>query len=425
MALFVVKQTTKHRTGHQGLLFDDGTDGLEPFLLTLMPPKAVAMNVLVLGGGYAGVVVARRLERRLPSEVELTVVDESASHLVQHELHRLVRFPDMVGAITVPFEDLFNRAHFVRARVTEIDGTAGLATLHDGREIPFDYAAVCLGARTDYHGLPGVEEHSTPLKRVADAETIRQDVLALTDGGEGRVVVGGAGLSGIQIAGELAAITEDRGVHGSIEVVLLEQAGRVAPGFPTHFSEAVDTALIEAGVDVRTAATVTGATANVVVLEEGEVPFDQLVWTGGIHGPAPLGDERPTVPATLRLSDRTFVLGDAASVVDQEGEVVPATAQAALAEARVAARNIARLVRHALEDGVFEPRLERVDFEPTGWVVSVGRRTVAQIGPLVFRDRAALALKTAAGARYLTGVGALREAAGLVGDELLAPRSPG
>ncbi len=379
------------------------------------------MQVLVLGGGYAGVVVARRLERALPDDVELILVDESASHLVQHELHRLIRKPDLADAITVQFESLLSRARFIQGRVTDIDGDAGRATLVDGTELAFDYAAVCLGARTAYYGLPGVEEHGRPLKRVADAEAIREAVLPMVNADEGRVIVGGAGLSGVQVAGELAALAEEREAPG-VEVTLLEQAEQVAPGFPDHFADAVHEALVESGVDVRTGATVTGATADAVELEGDAFAYDAFVWTGGIRGAAPVGEERPRVPATLRSGERTFVVGDSARVVDREGEVMPATAQAAMAEARVAARNIDRLVRHERDGGGFEPRLETVDFQPRGWIVSVGDRTVAQVGPLVVRDGAALAMKAAIGARWLAGVGAMREAAGLVGAELLPPR---
>lgn len=383
------------------------------------------MQVLVLGGGYAGVTVARRLERALSEAVELTIVDESTAHLVQHELHRLVRHPDMIDAITVPFGDLFSRASFVQGRVVELDESAGRVDLDDGTTLEFDLAAVCLGARTAYYDLPGIEAHSTPLKRVADAEAVREGFLELVETGSGRAVVGGAGLSGVQVAGELAALAADRGVDDAVEVVLLEQADRVAPGFPEHFSDAVHQALHEEGVDVRTGSPVASATAEAIELEDGPLDYDQLVWTGGIRGPAPLGDDRPTVPATLRRGERTFVVGDSARVVDRDGDLLPATAQAAMAEARVAARNIDRLVRHRREGGAFEPRLETVDFEPSGWIVSVGTRTVAQLGPLVFRDGAALAFKTAVGARHLAGVGAFRQAAGLVGDELLTPRWPG
>jgi NADH dehydrogenase len=379
------------------------------------------MQVLVLGGGYAGVVLARRLERSLPEAAELTVVDESPTHLVQHELHRLVRRPGMAESIIVEFEDLFSRARFVRGEVTGIDAGAGIARLADGTELSFDYAAVCLGAGTAYYDLPGVEANSTPLKRLQDAETVRERFLELVDAAEGRTVVGGAGLSGVQVAGELAELAADRGVTEAVDVVLVEQADRVAPGFPAHFSEAVHEALETVGVEVRTGMTVTGATEEAVEFDTGALDYDQLVWTGGIRGTPALQGDRPTVPATLRQNERTFVVGDAARVVDREGEVLPATAQAAMAAARVAARNIHRLVRHDLEGQGFEPRLETVDFEPSGWIVSVGDQTVAQVGPFVLQDTAARALKTAVGARYLTGVGAVREAVGLMGDEFVAP----
>ena len=381
------------------------------------------MQVLVLGGGYAGVVVARRLERALPPDVELTLIDESRRHLVQHELHRLIRNPDLVDAVTVDFDALLSRAGFVQGRVSAIDADVGRVELADGRERRFDYAAVCLGARTAYYGLAGVEEHALPLKSVPHAEAIREAVSPLIDSGAGRAVVGGAGLSGVQVAGELAALADEREAAG-LEVTLLVQADQVAPGFPEHFSEAVREALLEAGVDVRTGTAVRGATADAVETAAGALDHDAFVWTGGLRGPSPVGEERPTVPATLRASDRTFLVGDAARVVDRDGAEIPATAQAAMAEARVAARNIDRLVRHDRDGDGFDPRLETVDFEPAGWIVSVGDRTVAQVGPLVVRDAPALAMKTAVGARWLAGVGAMRQAASLVGSELLAPRLP-
>lgn len=376
------------------------------------------MQVVVLGAGYAGVVVTRRLERALPTGVSLTVVDAADHHLLAHELHRVVRRPAIADAITLPFDSLFDRARFVRGEVVDVDDRAGVATLADGTELDFDLAAVCLGAETDYHDLPGVEEHATPLKRLGDAEAIRERFLDLVGRADGRAVVGGAGLSGVQVAGELAALADERGA--AVEVVLLEQADTVAPGFPAHFSTAVEDALGEQGVDVRTDTAVGGVTASEVELDDGALSYDQLVWTGGIRGPSALGEDRPVVRATLRSGERTFVVGDAARVVDRDGKELPATAQAATAEARTAARNIDTLVRYARDGGTFEPRLEPVDFTSRGWIVSVGTRAVAQVGPLILRDRAAQALKASIGVSYLGRVGAVGKALDLVREELKA-----
>ena len=83
------------------------------------------MRVAVLGAGYSGLTVARRLERRLPEEADLVVVDDSGTHLVQHELHRVVRRPSLAEAITVPLSAALGRAEIRRARVVDIDSGAG------------------------------------------------------------------------------------------------------------------------------------------------------------------------------------------------------------------------------------------------------------------------------------------------------------
>jgi NADH dehydrogenase len=286
--------------------------------------------------------------------------------------------------------------------------------------LEYDVAAVCLGAETAFHDLPGVEEHATPLKRLPDAARIREEFLSLPAGG--RVVVGGAGLSGVQVAGELAALARDQGGDpdaGRPEILLLERFDNVAPAFPGNFQSAVREQLERRGVVVRTGATVERATADAVDLVDGRVEYDQFVWTGGIRGPEALDGERPRVRSDLRLGDGTFAVGDAARVVDGDGESVPASAQAAIREARVVAENLVRLVDHDRGgDGLFEPRLDPFTFDSPGWLVSVGDGAVAQVGPTVLTGTAAKALKTTVGAGYLSSVGAVRNAAELVGEEV-------
>jgi len=377
------------------------------------------MLVAVLGAGYAGLTLAQTLERTLPADAELVVVDESTDHLVQHELHRVVRRPSLAEEITVTLTDALD-CKVRQATVTDVDADAGVATLETpaGAEETLDYdvGAVCLGARTAFYGLAGVREHATPLKRLADAREIRRTFLDLSDGD--RVVVGGAGLSGVQVAGELAALADEQGIDA--EVYLLEQEPAVAPAFPTAFQRAVHDALLDAGVSVRTGTAVERADADTIALATGtDLDYDQFVWTGGITGAPALDDDRPVVRADLRLSDDTFAVGDAARVVDGDGEAVPASAAAAIREASVAADNVRALVEHRREgSGGFEPRLARYRFDVPGWLVSVGDDAVATVGPTVLTGRPALALKTTVGAGYLGNVGGIREATDLVREEL-------
>jgi NADH dehydrogenase len=382
------------------------------------------MRVAVLGAGYAGLTVARRLERMLPESAALVVVNDDPAHLVQHELHRLIRYPDLRDAITVPLEDILGDAEFVEGEVVDVDPVAGEATLADEdgqRTLEYDLGAVCLGAETEFYGLEGVEEHATPLKRVAHAEAIREQALATPDG---TAVVGGGGLSGVQAAGELAAMPET-----DLDVTLVEMADQIAPNFEETFAAAIREELEARGVTVKTSTTVASATAEAVHLEDtGSLPADVFVWAGGIRGPAALSGERSPTAADLRVSESTFVLGDAAAVTDDEGESVPASAQTATRQARVAARNIARL---AAEEGeASEDEREAADdlatynLDSPGWVVSVGNGAVATVGPVVFSGEPAKAAKAAIGAGHLGSIGAIRQASELVAEELGWPTPP-
>jgi NADH dehydrogenase len=432
------------------------------------------MRVAVLGAGYAGLTLAKRLEDALPDD-EIVVVDEDGTHLVQHELHRVVRWPSLADDITLALDDVLDRATVREATVTDVDPEAGVATLRtesgagtepgseDTETLHYDVAAVCLGATTNYYDLPGVREHATPLKRLADARTIRADFLDALETGTpadpARVVVGGAGLSGVQVAGELAALADELAeepadrdgddhddpddgpaddasetvpvggadASDAVEVLLFEQKAQVAPEFPANFQRAVRDQLESRGVTVRTGTAVERADAEGVDLATGErIEYDQFVWTGGIAGSPALDGDRPVVRRDLQLAGDTFVLGDAGRVVDTDGEAVPASAQAAIRQARVAADNVERLLEHrrAGSSG-FRPRLDGYRFDSLGWVVSVGDGAVAQIGPTVLTGRPAKLAKASVGAGYLSSVGAVANAVDLVREELGWPDEDG
>ncbi|PSQ05558.1 NADH dehydrogenase FAD-containing subunit [Halobacteriales archaeon QS_6_71_20] len=380
------------------------------------------MHVAVLGAGYAGVALTRRLESRLPPEVDITLVNEHAEHVLVHETHRAIRRPAVADAVSVPLADLLDRAELVVDRVVDVDAEAGRAELASGDPVEWDYGAVCLGSETAYYGIDGLREYATPMKSLDDAAAVREAFLDLLPAG-GRVVVGGAGLSGVQVAGELAALADEEGatVPGDVEVLLVEQLSEVAPNFPENFRRAVREQLVDRGVEVRTDTAVERVTGDRLHTDAGAVEYDRLVWTGGIAGDDALAGDRPTVRADLRLADRTFALGDAARAVDANGEPVPASASAAVREAKTAAENIGRLVDHELAAAPddFRPRLTRYRFDVPGWLVSVGDGAVAQLGPTVLTGAPARASKASVGAGYLTSVGAVDSALDLVEEELL------
>ena len=395
------------------------------------------MQIAILGAGYAGVTLARRLESALPADVDVVVVDESETHLVKHEVHRVIRRPAVADAIRVPLSELFDRATVRTDRVTGIDRDRRRVNLADGDDLPYDYAAVCLGSVTADYGIPGVADHGRPLSSVDDALGIRRAFLSAAgvdtadggavaaDGAGGRidatdpvdVVVGGAGLSGVQTAGELAALARE--TDADAEVTLLEQLPHVAPNFPANFRRAVREELEARDVTVSTDTTVDRAGVDAVETDRGTFDADVFVWTGGITGTDAMAGDRPLVRDDLRVDDRTFVVGDAARAIDADGEPVPASASAAIRESRTVAANLARLVEfdRGGTDG-FRPRLDPYRFEVPGWIVTVGDGTVAQLGPEVVTGTPARGMKAAVGAGHLSSVGAVRNAVDLVESEL-------
>ena len=373
------------------------------------------MHVAVLGAGYAGISLTRKLETALPPEDDITLVDERDTHLVQHLVHRVVSHPSLAADLQLPVTDLLDRATFRQSEVTDFDADTGTVELADG-SLSADYLAVCFGAQTAFYDLPGVRDHATPLKRVEHADRIRADFEPIQDSG-GSVVVGGAGLSGIQIAGELAAMAED--APGDVEINLVERLDTVAPNFPAAFQRAVDEELRDRGVVVHTGRAVESADDDSLSFADGdELEYDQFVWTGGLAGQDAVGGDRPAVRADLRLGDRAFVAGDAARVVDSDGQPVPASAQTAVRQADVAATNIGKLLGHERTGDGFAPRLDRYRYTELGWLVSVGDGAVAQVGGQIVRGPAAKALKTTVGAGYLTSVGAIENASQYVREKV-------
>lgn len=380
------------------------------------------MRVLVLGGGYAGLVAVTRLERRLPADVELVLVDQRDRHLIRHELHRVIRRPAFAETIQVPFETILDRARFKHATVTDIDPEEGVVDFQDGESLAYDAAAVTFGAGVAYYDLPGVRANSVPLDAPADARAIGEIVEELIEAGSGNVVIGGGGLAGIQAAGEIAQARADADVE-DITVTVVEQESEIAPRFDDGFRAEILRALNDLDVDIVTGASVTDATeAEIRLSDDRTLPFDCFVWTGGITGRDALDGDRPAVRADLRLAGDTFAAGDAVRIVDQHGALVTPSAQTAIREARVLATNVQRTIEAKQRGDTFRPHYERYRAEMLGWVVSVGDATVAQVGPQVLTGQPAKALKSTVGVGYLSTAGAIRESLTLVREEFgLAP----
>ena len=382
-------------------------------------------QVVVVGSGYAGAGAVTAFEDAIrDDEAELTWISDHEYHLVLHEVHRVVRDPDVASKIAIPVSEIKSDAtDFLQGRVTGIDTDERTVSLGDGREVAYDYLLVGVGSETAFYGIEGLEEHSLTLKGLDDARRIHREVTEAGDSATraepARVIVGGAGLSGIQTAGEIATYRDDQQLP--IEVTLVEGLDEVFPGKDPEVQRALRERLEALDVEILTGRFVSAVDDDALRLDgqneddDGEtLPYDVLVWTGGITGQELMADvsvekdersRRVYAESDFQTSDdRVFAIGDAALVDQGDREFAPPTAQAAWQAAEVAGENLARAVRG-------EP-LQTWKHTDKGTVVSVGEKAVAHdvqgVPVSTFGGLPAKVLKKSIAARWIYTVASAR-----------------
>ena len=379
-------------------------------------------DVVVLGSGYAGTGAVKRLESELDDEADITWVSDVDHHLVLHESHRCIRDPDVREKVTFDVADIKSPStRFVQGRVTDVDVDERSVTLEDGSTVDYDYLLVGVGSRTAFFGIEGLEEHSLTLKSLQDAldihEAVTEAAREASRSDPAQVVVGGAGLSGIQSAGEIAEFRDKH--RAPVDIHLVEGLDNVFPNNDPVVQAKLRKLLKENDVEIHTGEFIGEVDdGTVYVGDETELDYDVLLWTGGITGQAPAEtadvekdkrSNRIESASDFRTSDeRIFAIGDAALVeqADTDGPAPP-TAQAAWQAAEVAGENIARAVRG-------QP-LEEWRYDDKGTLISVGEKAVAHdvkgLPVDTFGGPAARALKKTIAARWIRKVNGFADAA--------------
>lgn len=336
-------------------------------------------KVLVLGAGYAGAGAVKRLEDEL-TDPDITWVSDTDYHLVLHESHRVIRDPSVADKITIPTQEIASAGtEFIEGEVVDLDADNRTVELADGTALDYDYVIVALGSDTAFYGIPGLQENALTLKSLDDALEIHDQVEEAARGASrndpAKVVIGGAGLSGIQSAGEVAEFRDKH--RAPIDITLVEALDEIMPGQDSDLQQEVREHLEDRNIEILTDDPITEAGESSIEFDEGEpLDYDVLLWTGGITGRNALESadlekqhNRVNADATFETSDeRVFAVGDSA-IVDQGDDPAPPTAQAAWQAADVVAANVANRIRG-------EP-LSTWTYQDKGTLISVGEEAVA------------------------------------------------
>jgi NADH dehydrogenase len=370
-------------------------------------------RVVVVGGGFAGLAAVKTLAKVNPP-VRVTLLEQHNYHLFQPLLYQLATGVVQPADIAHPVRGIVRRyrgASVRMATVSGVDFDAKEVLTEEGRRFPYDYLILAAGAVTATFGIPGVEEHSFPLKNMPDALRLRAHLLrqfelgendpAMIDKGALTVVVVGGGPTGVEMAGAIHELFKHVLVHDFPDlditrsrVVLLEATDHLlAPFHPRSRRHAVEI-LEKRGVEVRLGQAMAHATPDEVVLKDGTViPTRTLIWGAGVRA-NPLADVlgleqtrggRVVVGDDLSVPGRpeVFVVGDLAGAGDGKGGLLPQVAQPAIQEARHAALQ----VQHSLNG------TERTGFEykDKGIMATIGRNAAVTELPNGARFKGVLA----------------------------------
>ncbi|KMY52421.1 NAD(P)/FAD-dependent oxidoreductase [Peribacillus loiseleuriae] len=388
----------------------------------------MSKHIVILGAGYGGLLTALTVRKYLSkAEAEVTVINQFPTHQIITELHRLAAHNVAEEAVAMPLDKLL-KGKDIDLKIAKVESFSAdnkEVKLSNGATLSYDALVVALGSVTAYFGIPGLEEHSMVLKSANDAnkiyahveERIREYAKSKNEA-DATIVIGGGGLTGVELVGELADIMPELAKsHGvdpkEIKLKLVEAGPKILPVLPDNLIERATTSLEARGVTFLTGLPVTNVTGNEIDLKDGQkIIANTFVWTGGVQGNPLVGQSglavdrgRATVNEYLQSSSHSdvFVVGDSAVAFPEEGgRPYAPTAQNAWQMGELVGYNLFAY----LQDATFEK------FAPinSGTLASLGRKDgVATIGgnDIPLKGLPATLMKEASNIRYLAHIKAL------------------
>ena len=329
-------------------------------------------HVVIVGGGFAGVAVARGLANR---NVRVTIIDKHNFHTFLPLLYQVATAGLEPADVAYPIRTIFGHApniHFRHAAVREVRHEASAVVLDDATEIPYDHLVVATGATAAFFNIPGASRFSMPLYSLADARRLRNRLLLSLEQADVRaqespvmlnfVVVGG-GPTGVETSGALSeliriAIKRD-GLYldaSQVRILLVDQAPRLLTAFPESASRYAQKELETMGVELAFGRSVIEVEEHAIRFADGErIETAAVVWAAGVTASDTLAHAlqvttgpggRVRVTPDLRLVESTNVwsVGDAAAAPMNETEFCPQLAPAAIQAGRHCAAQILRVL---------------------------------------------------------------------------------
>ena len=323
-------------------------------------------RVLILGGGFGGLVAAQTLKR---AGVEITLLDRRNFHLFQPLLYQVATGSLSPAEIAAPLRAVLRRQKNVEVLLGEavdIDPSGKKVILADGGIFPYDTLIIATGSQTSYYGKDEWRENAPSLKTIEEATAMRHKLLYAFERAERaeseedarawlNFVIVGAGATGLELAGALAEIAHETLKHDfrrirpqEARIILMEGGPRVLSAYPEDLSAKAEKLVRNLKVEVMLGAFATNIDAKGVSYKHGEVighiPARTVLWAGGVTATPfarkvaerlnaetdRVGRFKVNPDLTLPNHPEIFVVGDLALSFDANGNQLPGVAQVAI-----------------------------------------------------------------------------------------------
>ncbi|MFD3158346.1 FAD-dependent oxidoreductase [Haloimpatiens sp. FM7330] len=267
-------------------------------------------NIVVIGGGYAGVLTAKKLAKKFKKEnnIEITLIDKKPYHTMLTELHEVAagRVPE--DSIRIDLKKIFakRKVNVVLDEVTNIDfNNKTISAKNDSYK--YDYLVVATGSQPTFFGIPGAKEYTHKLWSYEDAVNLKEHILhmfrkaAKEPNKEKRqkmltfVVVGG-GFTGIEMIGELGEwknrLCEDFSINKEeVKLYVVDAMPKILPIFPDKLIKKAEKRLKKLDIEIITGAGITEVLKDSVVLgDKGKVEANTVIWAAGVEGADVVGE---------------------------------------------------------------------------------------------------------------------------------------
>lgn len=368
-------------------------------------PESEFKRVLIIGGGFGGLHIAKGLKNK---NFQVVMLDKNNYHTFQPLLYQVATSGLEPDSIAYPIRKIFKsqqRFHFRMANVQRIDTAENVVNTDIG-DISYDYLVIATGTTTNFFGMKGVEKYAMTMKSVSEALDLRslilqnfeKALLATEEEQEScmNFPIVGAGPTGVDLAGALAELKNhilpadypDLNIQ-RMKIQVIEMQDEVLKPMSEKASKKALNYLQELGVDVMLNKSVASFDGNKLTFQSGEVLESKtLIWAAGVKGNIIDGFPESIIDKGRYMVDRTskvrgtenvYAIGDIAHMTTPLFESgMPQVAPVANQQGDFLAKNLIRISNGQ------EPKL--FEYFDKGSMATIGRnRAVVDMGKIKFQ----------------------------------------